>query len=340
MQRSIIPIVAIPLLVPWLAIIGIALSPPAAAADLDLVFLIDTTGSMSNEIREAKSRVHDIAAALRAKRPGELVRMGVVAYRDQGDDYVTRISPLAHAEEKTFRFLSDLSADGGGDGPEDVLAGLAAALEKMEWREGTGADRLIFLIGDAPPHLDYEDGPRPEALIELARRKRIVVNTIGCRSLPASGREFFQTFAYATEGRYQHIGSARADEPSLGEALLQAANPAQTAELERGEPIRARFERSRPSSVTRELLVRLLAQGPDRKGAMGCAVLEIVLPEGIRLSAEPRLTSRSKSLDVEIDLEEEPHAAASSRGGTLSTFHLDPCVPATTPVRVIPGGRS
>ena len=85
----------------------------------------------------------------------------------------------------------------------------------------------IFLIGDAPPHLDYADDPEPEELVAEARRSRIVINAIGCRSLYGTGVEFFRALAYATEGSYQHIGRLTSARPGeLTEALGRSAMPA------------------------------------------------------------------------------------------------------------------
>jgi Mg-chelatase subunit ChlD len=343
-----------------LVFLALLLAPAASAADLDLVFLIDTTGSMEGEIREAKETVRDVADALRKSRQGNLVRMGVVAFRDRGDDYVTRVSPLDPDVETSYAFLSSLTADGGGDGPEDVLAGLASAIRKLEWRAGPSVERLIFLIGDAPAHLDYS-GPRPEELIEDARRLHIVINTIGCRSLPEDGIAFFRALSYATEGRYQHIGSLRTEESmDLGEALLQAVLPDRRDEDARGTEVRTRLDRSSASPTSAGVLVRLLTaremQGESKPvatetlgetassspprgrtpGASGTACfLEVSLADGLRLESGPLLTLRGGRLDVALDI-----AAPDGAGPVSSVFALDPCLPVDTTVRVSLGGRS
>src|SRR4051794_33952030 len=191
----------------WLAL-AVALPLLAAAparADLDVVFVLDTTGSMVGELGEAQDRIRQLAAALRTARSGERLRFGVVAYRDRGDEYVTRESPLSEEIATTETFLAALTADGGGDAPESVLAGLDGAIRRMEWDRAPATERRIVLVGDAPPHLDYSDGPTVEGIVEAARRERIVVDTIGCRSLPADGVHVFRHLAYATEGSYQHI---------------------------------------------------------------------------------------------------------------------------------------
>src|SRR5581483_11934961 len=93
-------------------------------ADLDVVFVLDTTGSMSGEIGEAQERLRQLAAALRTARTGQRVRFGVVAFRDRGDDYVTKSSPLSEEIATTETFLDGLAAGGGGDEPESDLEAL------------------------------------------------------------------------------------------------------------------------------------------------------------------------------------------------------------------------
>lgn len=204
---------------------GLAGLPTSARADLDVVFVLDTTGSMGNELSEAKTRITQIAAPLERGRPGERLRYGVVAFRDRKDAYRTQASPLSEGVDTARRFLEPLAAGGGGDTPEDVLAALEVAIETMAWAQG--AEHRVILVGDAPPHLDYPDGPRPEDLVRSARARGVVVDTIGCRSLAGEGRTFFRRFAYATEGRYQHIGRVE-DEGGVASSVVEALAQRQT----------------------------------------------------------------------------------------------------------------
>ena len=125
-----------------------------AAADLDVVFVLDTTGSMGGEIREVQERVRQLAVDLARARDGERLRYGIVAFRDRGDAYVTLPFDLSEDIGAAETFLSSLTADGGGDGPESIVAAIAAALWEMSWDRSDGVERQIFLVGDAPPHLD------------------------------------------------------------------------------------------------------------------------------------------------------------------------------------------
>lgn len=116
---------------------------------LDVVFVIDTTGSMDWVLEEAKARMVDIVDAVRLLVP--VSRFGVVAYRDyDAPGYVSTLQPLTFSVAKLNRFLDGLAAEGGGDLPEAIAAGLESAVGDAGWR--LGARKVIILIGDAPPH--------------------------------------------------------------------------------------------------------------------------------------------------------------------------------------------
>src|SRR5262245_64380023 len=126
-------------------------APPPALAKraVDVVFAVDTTGSMGGLIEGAKRTVWSIATHIRKTEPNADLRIGLVAYRDIGDDYVTRDFALTDNLDAVFAELSGYRAAGGGDTPEDVDAALDVAVHKMAWRDN--AKKLVFLVGDAPP---------------------------------------------------------------------------------------------------------------------------------------------------------------------------------------------
>lgn len=320
-----------------LALVSVLATRPAAA-DLDAVFVLDTTGSMGAEIREVQERVGQLADSLAAAREGERLRFGIVAFRDRGDDYVTRVSPLTSDLAATRGFLDGLAAAGGGDGPESVVAALAAALTEIDWDPSAGTERQIFLIGDAPPHLDYGDEPTPEELIALARERRIAVNTIGCRSLPPAGVEFFRRLAYGTEGGYQHIGRLRStDEGALTEAVRRSAAAAGLGE--RGEPVELTWMRHQPDVDPAGILVRWggpagTEQDPAGDSLAACT-LELRLPRGIDLAEEPKAFLGRGGLELALEL---VSGDAETTGGGIDVFHLAACPPITTPVHVTLGG--
>src|SRR5687768_8197200 len=118
-------------------------------AQIDVVFAVDTTGSMGGLIDGAKRTVWSIANHIRKSDSKASLRIGLVAYRDVGDDYITKDFALTTDLDAVFAELSSFQADGGGDVPENVDAALDVTLHKMKWR--SGAKKLVFLVGDAPP---------------------------------------------------------------------------------------------------------------------------------------------------------------------------------------------
>lgn len=120
---------------------------------LDVMFVVDATGSMDWALTEVKLRITDIVDAVRTLVP--IARFGIVAYRDVGDpDFVVRAQPLTYSRAKLRRFLDRLNGSGGGDRGEAVLAGVRDAIQSGGWRND--GRRLVLLIGDAPPHRNDE----------------------------------------------------------------------------------------------------------------------------------------------------------------------------------------
>jgi len=118
-------------------------------AGLDVVFVIDATGSMGWLIADVKERVYSLAAWIRDLVP--VTRFGVVAYRDDDDpEFLVRVQPLTLRIEAVHAFLDRLEARGGGDIPEGVVAGLDAAIDRAGFR--ADSRRVILILGDAPPH--------------------------------------------------------------------------------------------------------------------------------------------------------------------------------------------
>jgi len=144
---------------------------------VDVVFAVDTTGSMGGLLDGAKRTVWSIATHIRKTDPDAELRIGLVAYRDIGDDYVTRDFSLTSDLDAVFTELSSYRAAGGGDTPEDVDAALDDTLHKMRWRDD--AKKLVFLVGDAPP-ASRGDVPKFDVLAREAGDRQIILNTIRC----------------------------------------------------------------------------------------------------------------------------------------------------------------
>jgi Mg-chelatase subunit ChlD len=158
---------------------------PAPRPKVDLVFALDTTGSMSGLIEGAKNKIWSIASFVARAQPTPDVRVGLVGYRDIGDAYVTRVFDLDADLDRVYRRLLSFRADGGGDTPEHVARALDEAVHKMSWSQAGGnAVRLIYLVGDAPPHLDYQDGYDYAKAARAAAAKGIQIHAIRCGTDP------------------------------------------------------------------------------------------------------------------------------------------------------------
>ena len=152
---------------------------------VDVVFVLDTTGSMSGLIQTAKEKIWSIATTMASAQPTPEIRIGLVAYRDRGDQYVTRIVDLSDDLDSVYAALMDFEAGGGGDTPESVNKALYDAVNHMSWSQGEQAYQVVFLVGDAPPHMDYNEVRYPQ-IVASAIEKGIVINTIQCGEIPTT----------------------------------------------------------------------------------------------------------------------------------------------------------
>ncbi|MEJ2610870.1 MAG: VWA domain-containing protein [Candidatus Thiodiazotropha sp.] len=171
---------------------------------IEVVFALDTTGSMGGLIQTAKEKIWSIATTMSQVQPAPEIKMGLVAYRDRGDQYITRRVDLTNDLDSVYATLMDFRAEGGGDGPESVNQALDEAVNKMSWSQQKDAYRAVFLVGDAPPHMDYQDDVKyPQTLAE-AKNRGIVVNTIQAGSDGAT-QLVWNKIAEAGFGQYAQV---------------------------------------------------------------------------------------------------------------------------------------
>lgn len=152
-------------------------------AVIELLFVLDTTGSMGGMLEGAKSKIWSIVNDVLQRRGngGALIRVGLVAYRDRGDAYVTQLTPLSDNLDNVYSQLMRLRPEGGGDTPEDVRSAMAEALRAGGWSApGARTSQVMFLVGDAPPQEQYRNLPSASASARQASRRGIIVNAIQC----------------------------------------------------------------------------------------------------------------------------------------------------------------
>ncbi len=183
-------------------------APPTVGHPVvEAVFVLDTTGSMSGLIEAAKEKIWSIASTLAAAEPAPEIRIGLVAYRDRGDAYVTKTVDLSTDLDSIYATLMDFRAGGGGDGPESVNQALHDAVHGISWsQDAQTAYRVIFLVGDAPPHMDYQDDVKYPETIEVAKKRGIVINAIQAGNNGHTAR-VWQRIAGLGDGDYARVDS-------------------------------------------------------------------------------------------------------------------------------------
>ena len=167
---------------------------------VDVLFILDTTGSMGEEIERLRSTIEIISANITALKPKPSLRFGMVLYRDQGDEYDTKVVPFTSDLGKFQKALDEVGADGGGDEPEDLQAALHDAVAKMKWN--ADGIRLGFIVTDASPHLDYGQEATYAASVREAKAKGIKFFSIGAGGLPLEGEYPLRQIAQYTQGKY------------------------------------------------------------------------------------------------------------------------------------------
>jgi hypothetical protein len=183
--------------------------------NLDVLFLIDATGSMADEIAKIQSTIFDVSAQIDALPGQPNVRYGMVTYRDRGDSFVSKVYDFTPDVRDFSKNLSTVWANGGGDYPESLNEGLHKAVNQVEWRSEDTV-KLIFLVADAPPHLDYTQDYDYAVEMENAARRGIKIFPIASSGLDDQGEYIFRQLAQYTMGRFIFLtyeGPTNAGEP-------------------------------------------------------------------------------------------------------------------------------
>jgi hypothetical protein len=196
-------------------LVDLRLSAPRGALGtriVDLAFVLDTTGSMAEEISAVKTTIQKVAKVLSTEQT--TVRIGLVEYKDRGDPFVTKVYPFATDLVGFAQTVSQISAGGGGDTPEDMNAGLHAAVTSLAWSDRSVA-RLAFVIADAPPHLDYK-GPDYATDMKTASHRGIQLFTVAASGMDDLGQIVFRQMAQFTGGTNMFVLRGGAGPQSTG----------------------------------------------------------------------------------------------------------------------------
>jgi len=191
-------------------------------SQLDLALVIDTTGSMSDELEYLKTEIDSIVASVKKMFPDIDQRFALITYRDNGDQYVCRNFDFTGSLSDFRRKLDAESAHGGGDFPEAMDVALKSA-EQLTWRDGNTA-RVMFLVGDAPPH--QKDTATAMSAISGLRQRGVRIYPVGASGVEKTAEVVLRTASLLTMGQYlfltdhSGVGNAHAT-PDVSEFAVE-----------------------------------------------------------------------------------------------------------------------
>ncbi|WP_420641703.1 vWA domain-containing protein [Candidatus Leptofilum sp.] len=186
----------------------------AVTTPLDLVLLVDVTGSMASEIIHLQASLPELTTDLSALSELATLRLGLVTYRDQGKTDTTQLFDFTEDASLFANQIASLTAVGGGDYPEAVASGLDQAVFNLDWR--TDSTKLLIIIGDAPPHTQNANALTYEETSQLAAEQNIFIYTIGSDGLDDAGAAIYQQIAQNGNGRFLFVTDN--PENTVGEA--------------------------------------------------------------------------------------------------------------------------
>jgi von Willebrand factor type A domain len=182
----------------------IVVAPSAAAKNIDIAFVVDATGSMGDEIEFLKTELYDVISRVKNNNPAATVSTSSVFYRDQKDEYVTKVSNFTTDINSTINFIKAQSANGGDDFPEAVHSGLDKAINELQWSPKAKA-RILFLILDAPPHHDQQVIQNIHTSIQKASEKGIKIIPITASGIDKETEFLMRFLSISTNGTYVFI---------------------------------------------------------------------------------------------------------------------------------------
>jgi hypothetical protein len=183
-------------------------------SELDVQLVLDTTGSMGDELSYLQSELDSIATQVRTKFPNVTPRWSLVVYKDHGDAYVAKGFDFTTDTNKFRANLRAQSAGGGGDIPEAVVEGLSTGLSQ-QWRPGANVAKLAFWVADAPAHPG--EGQKLANVIRDAKKKGVHIYPIASSDADDAAEYQMRSAAQMTAGRYvfltndSGIGSSHAE---------------------------------------------------------------------------------------------------------------------------------
>jgi hypothetical protein len=196
---------------------------------VDVMFVVDTTGSMEDELNYLEAELKDVVKRVADEHANQLgIRISANFYKDKYDDYIVKPYPFTTDVDKVINQFSKQDANGGGDYPEAVDQALRDAIREHKWSEEARA-RLLFLVLDAPPHDDPQIIDEIQQLTKEAAAQGIRIIPVASSGVDVDTEYLLRFMAVATGGTYlfltddSGIGGDHL-EPAVGEYEVKLLN--------------------------------------------------------------------------------------------------------------------
>jgi hypothetical protein len=199
--------------------VGVTVEAPGGvdgSVPLDVLFVLDATGSMGDEIARLRENMTSVATQIAALPSAPDVRFGMTVYRDEGDLFVTRTFDLTGDLDAFLAALADVQADGGGDYPEALDEALADALEKPEWRRD-GAVELMFVVADAPPQVGRNVQQPYTATAIAAAERGVKIFPVSASGTDDQAEYVMRELAFVTGGRFVFLSYGAGGSTATGD---------------------------------------------------------------------------------------------------------------------------
>lgn len=280
---------------------------------VDVAFVVDATGSMGDEINYLQAELLDVVNRVKEGLPGVDLQLGSVFYRDQNEEYLTRVQPFSSNTDEVMKFMEAQYASGGGDYPEAVEAAMEAALDSLQWRDDAST-RLLFLVLDAPPHQEEENRKRMQVAVTKAAMQGIQIIPVSCSGVDKSTEYLLRSMALATNGTYTFV----TDHSGIGNAHIEPSTDSYEVEFLNDVLVRLTIERSQLATCSEpvaDVELPQMEEPEDRKWeyypnpTSGPLSLRFDDPEGMLYLADAHgklLLQRPANEDFDMNLSAYP----------------------------------
>lgn len=189
---------------------------PEKVADeniIELMFVVDTTGSMSDELEYLKVEIKDVIERI-VEQTDATIYLGLIFYRDHGDAYVTRNYNFTIDIAEQITNINKQYANGGGDFPEAVDEAFMYALNG-KWTFDTST-KIIVHVADAPSHSkDYQEW---HSLVKQAAARGIKILSVASSGIDLETEFLFRSQSLLTNAHYVYL----TDDSGIGGSHLAA----------------------------------------------------------------------------------------------------------------------